>query len=189
MPLEILLAHKYSAELTVNEIAFSKAPTNTNNSSFEQLEFRFACLNSIKSWFDVFFTIPPSDLVGVSYLSHAQAGHCTVALYRLTQFEDPAWDKGLVRNTADLLLILDEIIDRFDQASITCSDNSDQNIYNRLGAIFKAVRSWCGTKLNTDINLPYVPTDQAVGDPTLGTLPLDFLDDAWFTNVLGSWNY
>ena len=54
---EVVLAHLYSTELSDNEIAFPQVPTIINFSDFNQLKRLYACVESIRSWFEVFLAM------------------------------------------------------------------------------------------------------------------------------------
>jgi hypothetical protein len=134
---EVVLAHIYSTELTINEIALSKAPIISNSSDFQRLESLYTCLNSAKSWFDVFFTIPPSAYIGFSFSVLSQLVHCLVALYRLSTLDDPAWDKDIIRNTVNLLLILDQVANNIGQVTRLAGLDTDST---ELGVFTKAAK-------------------------------------------------
>ena len=46
---EVVLAHLYSTELTINEISLSQMPIISNHSSFQQVECLYVCVESVKS--------------------------------------------------------------------------------------------------------------------------------------------
>ena len=79
----------------------------------QRIESMYACLKAVRGWYDVFFSIPLDEAPGMPFSVYTHMSQIQVALYRLTTSEDPAWDKDLVRNTADILSLLDQTIDRF----------------------------------------------------------------------------
>ena len=139
-PAEVLLAHLYSTELTINGIALTQVPILTNHSNFQQLECLYACVESIKSWFEVFFSIPPAAYIGFPLSMFSQRVHCLVTLYSLSTLDDPVWDKNGVWKTADLLLILDQVINNMEQvatpAELDNIDSSDRDMFSRTAKRF-----------------------------------------------------
>jgi hypothetical protein len=186
---EVVLAHIYSTELTINEIALSKAPIISNNSDFQRLESLYACLNSVKSWFDVFFTIPPSAYIAFSFSVFSQLVHCLVALFRLSTLDDPAWDKDIVRNTANLLLILDQVADNIGQAARLAgldSDSTERDIFTKAAKMVESVRlGWEASQAVQPVE-PAIPTRPNVDETISDAFQLDLSDDAWLTEILVS---
>jgi len=185
----VVLAHLYSTEITINEIALSKAPIVSNNSDFQRLESLYGCLNSIKSWFDIFFTIPLAAYVGFSFSMFSQLGHCLIALYKLSTLDDPAWDKDIVRNTANLPLILDQIANNMGQVAklaALSSDSTEVDVFTKAAKMAESVRLRWEAKLAVE---PTGPTRQNMDETILEALPMDFSDDAWLTDMLVSWDY
>ncbi|MCJ1388446.1 hypothetical protein MMC18_001293 [Xylographa bjoerkii] len=64
---EVELLHFHSTALTINEIGFAKAVAISSYLDLQRLEGLYASLNAIKSWFDVFFAIPPAAYIGFPF--------------------------------------------------------------------------------------------------------------------------
>jgi hypothetical protein len=77
----------------------------------------YACLRAVRSWYEIWFSIPLIDIPGLPFSVYTQLSQTQVALHRLTTSDDPAWDKELLRNTADLLVILDRSAARFEEVA------------------------------------------------------------------------
>lgn len=133
-----------ATELTVNEIAFSQAPIISNHSNFKQVKCLYACVESTKSWFEVFFTILPIDYIGFPFSIFSQLVHSLVTLHRLSTLKDRAWDKKGVQETADLLLILGQVINNMDQvATLAGLDNNgstEGGVFSRTARKFRSIR-------------------------------------------------
>lgn len=80
-----------------------------------RIDSMYCCLRAVRSWYDVWFSIPLIDIPGLPFSIYTQLSQTQVALHRLTVTDDPAWDKELLRNTADLLVILDRSAVRFEE--------------------------------------------------------------------------
>jgi hypothetical protein len=188
---EVVLAHLYSTELTINEIALSKAPIISNDSDFQRLESLYACLNPIKSWFDVFFTISPAAYIGFPFSMFSQLAHCLTALYRLSTLDDPAWDKDIVQNTANLLLISDQVANNMGRVTGLAgldNDSTEGDVFTRAAKMAEYIRLGWEAKLDVEPRRPAIPTRQNVDGTIPEVLPIDFSDEAWLTDILVSWD-
>ncbi|KAL4904012.1 hypothetical protein BDW74DRAFT_179102 [Aspergillus multicolor] len=107
---KILLLHHHYASLTLYESALTSTPVTSNTLDFQQLEHHYACLESAKSWFALFLSIPPAEYIGFPFSIFAQMVHNLVVLYQLSTFDNPSWDVDAVRKTVDVLDILSTVI-------------------------------------------------------------------------------
>jgi hypothetical protein len=188
---EVLLAHLHSTGLTINETALSPLPIASNSSNLQQLECLYSCLDSIKSWFDVFFTIPPGDYVGFSFSIFSQLSRCLITLYKLSSLEDPSWPKAEVRKTADVLSILDRVINNLAQVSVLAGlDSSDmgEDIFARTAKRFNSIRVGWEAKLGVDVVVATGAAGSTVDAAPLYDFPVEFPEsdwpmDDWFTDI------
>lgn len=187
---EAVFLHLYSTEL---EVALSPTFIHTNQLTFQQRKSLNAGLESIKSWFDVFFTITPAAYIGFSFSICSQLIRCLSTLYRLTTLYDSSWDENGVWKTADLLRILDRVINNLEQVAILAAlDNSDspeRDAFSRSAQMFRSLRPGWEANLGPD-DLSTIPTPQNVN----GTFPPDalaveFFDNDWLMDLLLSPNY
>lgn len=185
----MVIAHLWTTELRVNEIALSHMPLFTDRSSFKQVEHLYACVESIKSWFNVFFTIPITDYMGFSFSILSQLVHCLVTLYKLSTIDDSAWDKNGVRETADLLLIMDQVIDNMEQAA-TSLDNNDSpegDAFSRTAKKYRSIRlEWEAKLRRPDDHTVSTISNLQIANET--PLPEEFLmefpDNDWMMDYL-----
>ena len=144
---EVVLAHLYSTELSVNEIVFSQVSTDTNLSDLKQLKCLYACVESIRSWFEVFLGFPPAEYIGFPFSIFSQLVHCLTTLYRPSTLKDSRWDKGSVRETTDLLPILDQVINNMEQvaavAGLDDGDIAEGDVFSRPARKFRSIRLEC----------------------------------------------
>ena len=186
---EVVLVHLYSTELTVNEIALSQVPVITNDSDFKQLKRLYGCVESTKSWFEVFFSIPPSEHIWFPFSIFSQFVHCLFTLYRLSTLNDPAWDKDGVGETANLLL------NNLEQAATTAGlDNHDKieaDVLSRTAQKFRSIRPEWEAKLGSDnLMVPTLATPQSGGETLLPEdFSVDFADNDWMMDFLLTPNY
>lgn len=87
---EIVLAHFYSTQLTINETVLSNLPNLNNQSDLQPVKRLYACIESVESWFENFLTIPPIAYIEFPFSIFSQLVRCLIALYRLSTLEDSA---------------------------------------------------------------------------------------------------
>lgn len=184
---DLLLLYLYHTELRIHEIAFCKVPVVFNSHGFPRLDSLYACLHATKSWFDLFITLPSASYVGFSIPILTQMAHCIVALFRLLTFDDPTWDRGLARDTANLSLILGQIIDRLIQVKVVArldpGVSEDKDIFNVTSRNLVSIKAWWDAKLAAE------STVHITLDETLGETSVDFADDVWLKDILGQGDY
>ena len=188
---EVVLAHLYSTELTVNETALSQVPIMSEHSQFQRLKYLYACVECIKSWFENFFTIQPTAYVGFPFLIFSQLVHSLVALYKISILDDPAWDKSGLRKTADLLSILDHVISNMEQvqplAGLDNNGVTEEDAFFRTAKVFRSIRPAWETKLELDNRVVFTlpsPQQNPNDVPLTEPFPMDFSDYDWMVDFL-----
>lgn len=166
---------------------------------------KYACTKAARAWFDTFFAVPPIEVPGLPFAVYVSMSHMQAVLYRLTTAEDPAWDKEILRSTADLLAIMDQTIDKLckvgDVYSLKTDDN-DGTVFIKGARIIRNVRnSWepalsqfLGGSLPTPssqaMSCSAVDTRMIIENPLATDMPsLDLNDMAWMTDIFGPWEY
>ena len=112
-----------------------------------------------------------------------QMAHCVLALFRLSTMDDPVWDRGLVRDTANLSLILEQIIEKHTQVKVMADldpgVSEDNDIFSATARKLKATKTWWDAKVAAE------GKDNIMIDETLGEINTDFLDDVWLGDIFG----
>lgn len=167
----------------MHEISLSKSSAVVNSPGFQRLDSLYACLHAIKSWFDLFLDLPPASYVGFSIPIPIQMAQCIIGLFRLLTLDDPVWDRGLVRDTANLSLILERSIEKYTQVkSVMGLDrgaSEDVDIFSGTATKLGSIKSWWDAKVAAEMK------DRMGLDETLGELNMDLLDDVWLRDILG----
>lgn len=194
---EVLMLYGYNVELSIHEAALSK----NLDPAFDRLESLWAALQAAKSWFDLFFRIPPAGYISISMAIFAQFAHCLVALSRLSSFEHPHWDLELARKTCNLSEILDRVIDKFArvkaEVNLDVNSTDDNDVFSSNARRITAIKQWWSAKLaaeqpSASNNAEAEPTmaeqhiDENAGnaDPMLSGPPIDFSDDTWLRDIM-----
>ncbi|KAI9167540.1 Transcription factor [Paramyrothecium foliicola] len=191
-------SHMLSTELFIHSLGSSR----DINPDLSRIEGMYSCLQTIKAWYDIFFAIPLIETAGLPFFYLAQQGQVLSALYRLATSDDPDWDKRIVFKTADLLVLLEQTIQRLMQISSVYPvepDGEDVTYYEKVAKILRGVKSSWEPSLNQQMGELLTPNSQAVACAPGGTNPvdgvplmpdpyaMDFNEMAWMSDVFGPW--
>lgn len=187
---EVVLLHLYSTEL---ETAPSPRSLHTNQLTFEQQQCLAAYLDSVKCWFDVFFTITPAAYIALPFSIFSQLFRCLSTLSRLTTVNNPSWNENDVWKTADSPVILDRVINNLEQAAIVAgldnSESAEREVFSSTAQMFRSLRKEWEAKLGLD-DLSAIPIPENVneGFPP-DALAVEFFDNDWLMDLLSSQNF
>ena len=153
----------------------------------QRLDSLYACLHATKNWFDLFLSLSPASYVGLTMPIFTQMAFCILALYRLATFDDPVWDRGLVRDTADLSLILGQIIEKSSQVKAAVNldpgTSEDKDMFSGNARTLKAIKTWWDAKVAAELN---DNNNNNMGlNETLGEMNMEFFDDVWLRDIFG----
>ncbi|KAL4923694.1 transcription factor domain-containing protein [Aspergillus undulatus] len=180
----VLLLHLYHAETTIYETAMAKS-TSTDELDLTRLDYLYACLDAIRKRFDLLLSFTPAEFATLPSTVLFPTAHSLVALLRLSTFEYPGWDLVVVRQTADLLSLTQQIADKFSQVAgaIGIKNPADGNMTDCFTLAAKIMLGlWAGwaSKLpelptQTDAVPPIPEYDQSLVDAWLATQDLSWL--------------
>ncbi|KAG8425819.1 hypothetical protein J3459_009651 [Metarhizium acridum] len=174
----------------------------------------YSCTKHAKAFYDIFFAIPAAEVAGLPFAAYVEMSHMQANLYRLTTVEDKAWDKDILKVTADLLSLLDKTIELFyrvDEVYPIRTDDHDGTLFTKGAKILRNLRaSWepilapylrdvalptpksQGQAVSTAINaMDEAGTHEGlivdgVADPST---VLDLSDMTWMSDIFGPWDY
>ncbi|KPM46071.1 hypothetical protein AK830_g500 [Neonectria ditissima] len=202
VPSLVLQAHMLSTEVQVQSVGLFMQSIPTR----QRIESMYACLKAVRSWYNIFLSIPHEEVPGSPFSVYVQLSQIQVALYRLTTTEDPAWDKDLVRNTADLLGLLDQTIDMFMKLDIAYpmkSEEGEETLFVKGARIMRNIRTSWEPVISRHLGGIPTPNSQGMANPqqmeVADAVPaafnmpdpntMDFGDLTWMTDVFGPWEF
>lgn len=198
----VIQLHIYSTETQIHSIGLfggTKIPDSP------RIDSMYAGLLAARAWYDTLFLVPLTDFVGMPFSLYIELAQIHALLYRLTTIDDPAWDKEIMRNTADLGTYLDRTIDLFTKADALYplrGGPEDVSIFGKCTKVLRNVRSNWEPAISQNLGGLPTPSSQVVPgaapqhtllvdhsmmpDPEL---PPDFGDINWMTQVFGPWDF
>ncbi|KAI9639999.1 hypothetical protein NHQ30_011558 [Ciborinia camelliae] len=162
---DTFLMHLYNTELSIHELALSKEPI-ADMADSQRLESLCICFESVKSWFDLYFSLPCKDHTSFCFPIYTHMAHCMVALYRLSVFEDPQWDVQLVHQQLDFSTVLDRIVKTWenvkDEAGLDegIARLDDVDIFTSNSKRIGLIKIWWDTKVAAEISSSCVPSQK-----------------------------
>lgn len=209
VPSKVLQLQMLGSEVQVHSVGLFMQSIPTR----QRIESMYACLKCVRTWFDIFLSIPLQEIPGSPFSVYVELSQIQVALYRLTTSEDPAWDKDIVRNTADLLALLDQTIELFEQLDsvyVFRAGEGEETLFVKASKIMKNIRTSWEPALSRHLGGIPTPNSQGQGqtvpaslqvEPPIPPIPMvpgfnlpdpnmmDFGDMTWMSDVFGPWEF
>lgn len=186
----VILLHHHSTEFAINEIRLYETLSAPHDLDTYRIETLYGCLNAIRSWFDIFFTIPPADYVNFTFSVFSQLFRCLMALYKLSTIDNPTWDTNLVRKTADLLPILDQLVlnlRRVDRDAGLDEDSAEGSAFCRTADKYDSMRAKCKERfavIQTGVGVDMgVDPMGRINDEAMPGMTLDLSGMSWLSDI------
>ncbi|KAL7947445.1 hypothetical protein V8C42DRAFT_286271 [Trichoderma barbatum] len=197
----VIQMHLFSTEAQIHSIGLFGAPRIPDTPRIDSM---YASLVAARAWYDVLFSVPLAEFIGMPFSLYVELAQIHALLYRVTSMDDPAWDKEIVRSTADLGNYLDRTIDLFTKAEAFYplrGGIDDASIFGKCTKVLRNVRTiWEPAIVQQPMGGLPTPSSQVVPgtapQPPLMVdhsmlpdqdLPTDFGDINWMTQVFGPW--
>ncbi|KAK9319612.1 hypothetical protein V1517DRAFT_310580 [Lipomyces orientalis] len=197
----ILQLQALSTEVAISEIPLHRTPAApiASESAFQIIECLYSCLQAIKSWFDIFLKFDPSEYLGISMSVWKQLGGKVFLLYRLMALDDPAWDRDLVRRTANLSQILDQITTNLQHVAATAGWKhqlpGQEDVFLQSTKVIGMLKAWAESIPDANSGASndqmQVLEDQQSGPEQLlasAIFPSFDQNDLWSKDILGLWD-
>jgi hypothetical protein len=152
------------AEAEIYEVALYTPVSKGATPDFQRISMLSASLQLTKTWFEEMDAQPVTDFGMFGFPQQSHLSYFTITLYRLATLEDPYWDRRLVKQTVDILQVLDRLGDKFSQVPIASGfklDRQEGDVFSRAGRAIKQMKlSWepiinqalgGGNNLGTDV--------------------------------------
>jgi len=126
-------------------------------------------------------------------LSESALAHNLVSLYALSVLDEPAWDRGAVRRTADVLAIMDRLIENMLDASQSAGLAADCDVLPKAAKIMQALREKWGGEMDStgrrDMEEMLAPSQSASAADAFShdLVAMGMSDEAWFRDVFIPW--
>lgn len=172
----------YNTELSLYNMGLSPAIDGFQTPQNRQIEFLWACINAIKAWQGIFFSIAPADYVGFSPLIYSHMLYCFIGIQRLSTFEHSDWDRTLFQDQLDVTSYLDQLERNFaavkEEAGLDIGGSEHTDSFNCMASRLRALKVTWGTASDTSAT--------GTGNDGLYDLPMEFSDEDWLRELLRS---
>jgi hypothetical protein len=182
--------HYHVIEISIYEAGLCHPPPDSDPiPGFKRLELLCACLEATQSYFDVFFSIPPSSYISMSLPTWSQLSAVLAVLQMLFILQHPDWDLATVRAVIDYNVTFNQLIQNL-ESLITLPGFERLDVFSRSAKWMKGVKEFVEAKMGA---LPPATTENESDQmPDFGFVPgaedltdfFQFLDDAWMSEIL-----
>lgn len=177
----------------------------------QSVEAMYMCITCTKTFYDTFFAIPLTDIPILPFYVYVAHSSVQTMLYRLTIAENSIWDKEIIRNTADVISIMDRTIQLFENITHVFPSHEHEIYATLFSNGVKFMRSlraaWQPAVAKQYGGLP-TPSSQndgsmgqaahdghgggmQAGTEAVGIMPdgpsIDFNDISWMADIFGPW--
>jgi hypothetical protein len=171
----------------------------------QSVESVYMFLKAQRAWFDIFFSLPPSDMPGLPFSFFIDLFKSQLGLCKLGTLEDPEWDRKIMQNMANPITVIDQVIEKMEQVTQAYpvqADDEDDPLFVRACRMMRTIKTTWAPMLNqhfgglpTPSNQPITATDIYPGhmqQPANHMVPeasADFQDSMWISEILGPWEF
>lgn len=191
----MILIHYHVAEVSLYEAGLCQSTLATNAiPNFKRVELLCACLQAIKSYFEIFFSIPVVNYIALSMPSWSHLTYSLTILQMLSSFNHPDWNLVYVRETIDFITVLDRLIEQLDTVN-TLAGYEEIDMFSPVAKRMNRVKVCVEGKMAGH-------SEGAVGSepgpiPDFGPVPgtedlsdfFQFVDDAWMRDMMEPLEY
>lgn len=189
----ILLAYK-NAEISLYKIGLSKDPalSDISNHDFDRIGYLHTCLQSVKSFFDIYLNLPlnKTHCLSVPIITHFTWSLGVLQL--LTTFKHPDWNLEWARSTISFTDVLGKLSEKYGQVKAALGLDPHTPIGEDVFSHSGRRMSWMKTFFeNGGIN-PRLQDNQQyqnsvnISEISLGN-DIDLLDDEWLRDLMELW--
>ncbi|KAJ6783402.1 hypothetical protein PWT90_02212 [Aphanocladium album] len=194
-----IVTHLVSTECQIHAIGLF---SNQRIPETQSVESMYQCLICIRAFYDAFFSIPLGEIAGLPLHLYVALSTMQVMLYRLTISDNPTWDKEVVRQTVDVMDIVDRTIELFEKVASVYPMRDQQvqgNLFQKGAKQLRNLRVMWQPIVSKHFGTMPTPNSQqnnasraATEQPMLlDTMvdgePIDFNDMSWMADIFGPW--
>lgn len=214
---EVVRSHLYAAELSIADMSLwnvnpwvtsspARPPTVSGSGSgidLGKLDGYYSSLQASKATLENYLSFTIAEYACISFSLTLHFGRAAQTIYRLLLVDDPDWDRNIVKNSVDLMSIMERTADNYMRVPRVCgietSDDIDNmDYYSRAANALRAtIPMWSAALEQSGLGLGTgagaaggaVPTttDQMPGPGIPEFTSMEWLDDPWLTDILRSW--
>lgn len=168
-----------------------------------RLEMLHQCLEAVKSNIANFFSFSPERYPGMPFALMVHFSHANQVLYRLSILDEPDWDRNAVRQTADIITVLNEAANKMslvNAAAGIVEDGAHPYIFTKGAAVLRnTITIWEASLAQhgvsgVDVSVGTAASNNATGNdiafPGGDPMPMmmEFGNEAWLTDMFTSWD-
>ena len=171
-------------------------------SSLQRVELLCACQSSVNAFFTAFLTVPLSQYQCLSLPVYRYLAQAFTALALFATFEHDGWDSNDLNQTMGICEFADKVAERFEAAIVALgldqNESGEDHLYVMNAKKLRWMQDFYRTKIlaNPSADLTqqtpttYINGGSNTADASANSEePLNFVDEAWFSEIMGPWDY
>lgn len=139
---EVLRMQHASVELALSDLAMTESSVSSTllrSSSFRSRKIAFSCMTAVRSWFEVFMSLPETAYLGQSFSLGVQSMRCLGMLFYLSKKLKDAGEDIEFGPDVEPLGLLDCMLDRLQNAITNLGLGEDSHLI-RFHQVFRQMR-------------------------------------------------
>ncbi|KAI1774290.1 hypothetical protein F4818DRAFT_79026 [Hypoxylon cercidicola] len=214
---KVVLSHIYAAELSVADMALwnvnpwltthplkptSHASATGNSIELGKIDAYYASLQASKALLENYLRFSPAQYLYIPFSVTLHFGRAAQTVYRLLVVDDPDWDRAIVKNSIDLMAVMEQTAANYQEVHRVCGlettdDPETTDYYTKAANALRAtIPAWMATLEQCGAGSESGPGAGAASGAGAGPAssdqsqyPIEFtsmewLDDPWLTDNL-----
>lgn len=116
-----------TAEVLIYELSLIDLQDRHANPLRAHIEDLYRCVEAIRSFLDVYFSIPSSVYLTIPFSTFGQFAHAFIVLVKLASLEVEGWDMKNLQHKLDFISVIDETTARFEASTKSSPDGLTVN--------------------------------------------------------------
>ncbi|XXH00030.1 hypothetical protein Hte_006371 [Hypoxylon texense] len=164
---KVVLSHVYAAELSIADMTLwninpwltthplkSTSPPSAgsgNGIDLGKLDAYYASLQASKALLDNYLAFSPAEYLYIPFSVTLHFGRAAQTVYRLMVVDDPDWDRSIVKNTIDLMAVMEQTACNYQKVHQVCGLETTDDIettdyYTKAATALRAtIPAWTAT--------------------------------------------
>ena len=137
--------HLMTARVFLYEVSLYDAPWE-GTTTRKRLDGLWSCVDSLKSYFDIFCSCCVESYVFLPYALWGQLSHALLTLSRVCLVDIEGWDRSLIEEAMHFSAVISRVMERLQScqrfAKVNWLGETDDSVLGRVVTKFGWVRAW-----------------------------------------------
>jgi hypothetical protein len=178
-----VIGYLYSAEISIYKLAIARSSNHSiqpsTNPDHKRTTYLLECLQSCKTCTECFISLD-TDLIYSTMAWKLLFAYCAKVVYKLSRLQDESWDPSIVRDTVDVIGLLEQCAAVSDHCNAKLKEETGEDSVFALAA--KTLRETAPQWVTPQVPRSPSVTEWSGGDAL--DLPLAYFPDEFWLSGL-----